>query len=277
MEKKKMVITQSNHLTNAAYKLTLNEQRVMLLLISKLDSRRKYSAEDSFTVTAEELSSTFGIDKKNSYRDLEEAGLNLFERKLTFKYEEKGHYFQTRWVSQVEYREGSGYIKIKFAPGMIPLITELKNNFTTYELEHTTKFKSSYSHRIYQLLNQWKSVGRVKIKLDGMRQRLELGEYYDVYFRLKQKILEPSLKEINAYSNFKVEMSEIKEGRKVVGLEFRFKEKSANKARNSALKPVLISPYKQAERSEETASLPDFEINSGLKKITESMFEDFLQ
>lgn len=277
MEKKRTVVTQSNHLTNAAYKLTLNEQRVMLLLISKLDSRKKYSAEDSFTVTAEELSSTFGIDKKNSYRDLEEAGLNLFERKLTFKYEEKGHYLQTRWVSQVEYREGSGYIKIKFAPGMIPLITELKNNFTTYELAHTAKFKSAYSHRIYQLLCQWKSIGKVSVTLEGIKQKLVLGKTYEQYKFLKHYILSPSIKEINTYSNFKVEMSEIKEGRKVVGLEFRFKEKSANKARNSALKPFLISPYKQAERSEETASLPDFEINSGLKKITESMFEDFLQ
>lgn len=126
MEKKKMVVVQSNNLTNAAYKLTLNEQRVMLLLISKLDSRKKYTAEDSFTVTAEELSNTFGVAKKSSYRNLEEAGKDLFERKLTFKYEEKGHYLQTRWVSQVEYKEGSGHIKVKFAPGIIPLITELK-------------------------------------------------------------------------------------------------------------------------------------------------------
>lgn len=277
MEKKKVVVTQSNHLTNAAYKLTLNEQRVMLLLMSKMDSRKKYTATDSFTITAEELSEAFGLGKKNSYRDLEEAGLSLFERKLTFKFAEKGHYMQTRWVSQVEYIEGTGTIKINFAPAMIPLLTDLKNNFTTYELTHTAKFKSSYSHRIYQLLCQWKSIGSIKIKVDGFRQRLELGPYYDVYFRLKQKILEPSLKEINQHSNFKVEMNEIKEGRKVVGIEFRFKEKAANKTSRTALKPVLISPYKQAERSEETASLPDFEINTGLKKITDSMFEDYLQ
>lgn len=277
MEKKKMMVTQSNHLTNAAYKLTLNEQRVLLLLVAKIDSRKKFATDESFTLTAEELSETFGLNRANSYGHLEEAALNLFERKLTFKYEEKGHYLQTRWVSQVEYLEGSGLIKVNFAPAMIPLLTELKNNFTTYELAHTVKFKSSYSHRIYQLLNQWKSIGRVKIKVDGLRQRLDLGDYYDEYKRLKAKILAPSLKEINQHSNFKVEMNEIKEGRKVVGLEFRFKEKAANKTSRTALKPVLISPYKQAERSEETASLPDFEINTGLKKITDSMFEDYLQ
>lgn len=277
MERKKMVVTQSNYLTNAAYKLSLNEQRVILLLISQLDSRKKYSADNSFTVTANELVENFGTKKNNAYRDLEEVGRNLFERKLSFKLEGKGHYLQTRWVSQVEYNEGSGCIKINFAPAMIPLLTELKSNFTTYELANTVKFKSTYSHRIYQLLNQWKSIGRVKIKVDGFRQRLELGDYYDEYKRLKAKILAPSLKEINVHSNFKVEMNEIKEGRKVVGLEFRFKEKAINNTSRSALKPVLISPYKQAERSEETASLPDFEINTGLKKITDSMFEDYLQ
>lgn len=275
MEKKKMVVTQSNHLTSAAYKLSLNEQRVLLFVMTKIDSRKDYSSNNTFKVSGREFGQIFNIDDRNVYKVIRDVGDHLFERELRFRHG-KGHYTRARWVEKVEYNEGEGYITLEIGSCVLPLLTQLKGNFTSYDLQNTVRFKSAYSHRIYQFLNQWKTVGRVKIKIDGVKQRLELGEYYDDYKRLKGKILIPCLKEINLHSNLKVDMTELKEGRKVIGIEFSFKEKSLKRSKTD-LKPLLTSPYRQAGSSDESASLPVSDINSSLKKIRIETFGDFIQ
>jgi plasmid replication initiation protein len=185
-----------------------------LLILTKIDSIKEFDGRSEFKITAKEMIDTFGLDKKSSYAQLSEVGDNLFERKLTLPLRGKNSFIRTRWVSDIEYNEGEGSITVNIAPKMLPLLTELKGNFTSYDLAHTAKFKSSYSHRIYQILAQWKSVGVVKLSLDGFRQRLQLTARYEQYKFLKAEILKPALAEINKHSNLKVQLTERKIGKR---------------------------------------------------------------
>lgn len=280
---KKLVVTQSNNIVNAAYKLSLDEQRVMLLILSKIESKdTDYTHKSEFTITAKEFVETFGTDKKSSYSQLAEVGDHLMERKLTLPIDGKRHYIRTQWVSDVEYNKGQGSITINLARKMIPLLTQLKSNFTTYHLAHTAKFKSSYSHRIYQLLLQWKSVGKVKVDLEGFKQRLMLPPMYDQYKFLKLKILIPCLKEINKHSDLVVELNEIKKGRKVTALEFAFRVKSPTQSvPTKHSKSAQVKSKNQNNKSyvpdSENDSLANSDINSSLKKIRQETFKDFIQ
>lgn len=269
MEKNSLTVTQSNILTNASYRFSLNEQRVMLMVLSQIDSMKKeYTKKETFTVTAKEFSEIFGTKLQNAYRDLKDVGDKLFERKLTFPLPGKGRYVKTRWVYEVEYNENVGSITLTLAPRMLPLLTQLSEKFTSYQLAHTVNFKSAYTHRLYQLLVQWKSVGSVKIPLDGLRQRLELTDYYDEYKRLKDKIIKPSLEEINTYSDLKVSMKEIKEGRSVVAVSLEFKEKAAKKSST-----IHRSQPKQSfkESTEVESKLSSGDINHALNNILKNI------
>jgi plasmid replication initiation protein len=277
MESKKLVVTQSNHITNAAYKLTLNEQRAMLLILTKIDSMNgTYDTKTEFVITAKEFSETFDIDLKNSYHYLSEVGDSLFERKLTLPIKGKSRYIKTRWVSDVEYNEGEGQVTINIAPKMLPLLTGLRKNFTTYELSYTANFKSSYSHRVYQLLTQWKSIGKCRVDVDGLRQRLQLTPRYEQYKFLKSEILKPALAEINKHSNFTVSMAEFKKVRKVAFIEFTFSDKTAKRS-NKPQKARTTNSDKPQVAGPETSSLPDSEVSKGLKKIMASAFLEFVQ
>lgn len=265
MDSKNLTVTQSNILTNASYKFTLNEQRVMLMVLAQIDSMKKeYTKKDSFKITAKEYSQIFGGHPKTAYRDLKDVGDKLFERKLTFPLPGKGRYVKTRWVYEVEYDSNEGAITLQIAPRMLPLLTQLSEKFTSYQLIHTVKFKSAYTHRLYQLLVQWKSVGSVKIPLDGLRQRLELTDYYQEYKNLSRRILKPSIEEINTHSDLKVSMKEIKEGRSVVAVSLEFKEKAAKKSST-----IHKSQPKQSfkESTEVESKLNDGDINHALNNI----------
>lgn len=269
METKSLIVTQSNIITNASYKLTLNEQRVLLLVLAKIDSMKKeYSKKDTFKISAKELSDVFGVKTNNAYRELKEVGDKLFERKLTFPLPEKGRYVKTRWVYEVEYNKNEGSITLGIAPKMLPLLTQLSEKFTSYHLMHTVNFKSAYTHRLYQLLVQWKTVGSVKIPLDGLRQRLELTGIYAEYKYLSQRILKPSIEEINYHSDLKVSMKEIKEGRSVVAVSLEFKEKAAKKSST-----IHKSQPKQSfkESTEVESKLNDGDINHALNNILKNI------
>lgn len=280
---KQLVVTQSNQIVNAAYKLTLNEQRAMLLILSKIDSKNSdYTHKSEFTITAKEFAQTFGTPLKSTYLYLVDIGDHLMKRQLVLPIDGKKHYIRTNWVSDVEYNEGKGSITINLARKMIPLLTQLKANFTSYHLVHTAKFKHSYSHRIYQLLIQWKSVGKVKVDLEGFKQRLMLPSSYDEYKLLKAKILIPALKEINKHSDLAVELSQIKEARKVIALEFVFRFKSTTRripVKHS--KSAQVTSKKQNNKSyspdSENNSLANSDINNSLKKIREDSFKDLIQ
>ena len=64
-------ITKSNELVQAGYRLSLVGQRVFILLLAKIDTRKPL--ENSYTVTSQEYAHAYGVSLKNAYRDLEKG------------------------------------------------------------------------------------------------------------------------------------------------------------------------------------------------------------
>ena len=70
----------------------------------------------------------------------------------------------------ISYVEGSGVVKLRFAPEVVPLITRLEKNFTSYELMQVANL-SLYSTRLYELLVCWRSTGKTPIiELNDFRE-----------------------------------------------------------------------------------------------------------
>ena len=66
----------------------------------------------------------------------------------------------SRWVSQIAYVENNATVELIFAPAIIPLITRLEEQFTSYELEQVSRLNSAYAVRLYELLIAWRSTGK---------------------------------------------------------------------------------------------------------------------
>lgn len=217
-----MVITKHNSLVEASYKLTLNEQRLVLLCISKLDSRKPLTKENLFTITVKEFAGMFGINEKTAYRDLENAAKDLYEQDIK-TYDEK-HNFRFRWVYGIKYHHNEGKVTLGFSPWVAPYLTSLHERFTRYSLKKISGLKSAYAIRLFEFLIQFKSTGKLLIGLDRFRDRLDIKNEYKRFCDLKRRVIVPSVNELVEKSGLLINWRTIKSGRSVTQLEFTFKE-----------------------------------------------------
>ena len=97
-------------------------------------------------------------------------------------------------------------------------------------LKKTSDFKSVYAVRLYELLMQWKSVGKTPMyELNKFRSQLGIGvNEYDRMEAFKRRVLDIAIKQINEFSDITVKYEQHKKGRAISGFSFTFKQKKTN-------------------------------------------------
>lgn len=231
------LVVKDNSLINASYSLGLVEQRIMLLAIVEARETGQGIDTDTFLeVHAQHYADRFDIDVNNAYSMLSEATQTLFNRQVTYTvHDEKRNKPEkrvVRWVSGISYVEGAGVVKLRFAPEVVPLITRLEKNFTSYELEQV-KSLNTYATRLYEILVSWRSVGKVTITLEELRNNLGLIDEYSRLEAFKRRVLDLAVSQINEYTDIKAQYEQHKQGRVITGFTFKFKVKR-NKVKISA-------------------------------------------
>jgi plasmid replication initiation protein len=221
-DSKDLVVTKHNSLVEASYKLTLNEQRLVLLCISKLDPRKPLPKENLFTITAKEFAAMFGVNEKTAYRELETASKDLYEQDI--KTHDGKNNCQFRWVFGIKYHHNEGKVTLGFSPWVAPYLTSLHERFTRYSLKKVSGLKSAYAIRLFEFLIQFKSTGRLLIGLDRFRDRLDIKDEYKRFCDLKRRVIVPSVNELVKKSGLVIDWTPIKSGKVVTQLEFTFRE-----------------------------------------------------
>ena len=223
------LVVKDNSLINASYSLGLVEQRIMLLAIVEARETGQGIDTDTFLeVHAQHYADRFDIDVNNAYSMLSEATQTLFNRQVTYTvHDEKRNKPEkrvVRWVSGISYVEGAGVVKLRFAPEVVPLITRLEKNFTSYELEQV-KSLNTYATRLYEILVSWRSVGKVTITLEELRNNLGLIDEYSRLEAFKRRVLDLAITQINQHTDITAEYEQHKQGRAITGFTFKFKVK----------------------------------------------------
>lgn len=246
------MVYKSNKVIKAGYKLSLNEQRLILCCIAKVNSSKPLLATERFEVTAKELSQRFEISEDKSYQTLKEIAAQLFERYVIIDNPDPTDpllkYTKTRWISAINYYPDMGKVSLRFAQDMLPYLSELTGNFTFYHLHQIGGMSSVYAIRLYELLMQWKKTGKREIEIDWLKKQFELDESYERMFDLKKRVIDPAVKDINTHSNYNVMWEQRKTGRRVT--HFTFAEKKVPKLENLQRKTKATpqSPEKSAAK-----------------------------
>ena len=225
---KKELIVKDNALINASYSLELTEQRIVLLAILKARENRTPHNQE-LIVTAQSYITAFNVHRNTAYKTLKTACDNLFTRQFTYqRYNSKGKVEQvkSRWVQSVVYAESDSYIKIKFADEVLPLITMLEKHFTSYELQQVASLKSIHAIRLYELLIQYRTVGKLEISLSDLRLKLGIADgKYPTMNNFKARVLDVGIQQINEHSDITAKYEQVKQGRTITGFTFTFKQK----------------------------------------------------
>jgi plasmid replication initiation protein len=234
-----LIVVKSNKVIEASYKLSLYEQRILLACIAQIHSKEELLEECKFEISAKDIANLSKLENVNKvYQSLSEASDKLLSRQIILNDPDpdnpKIKQRKMNWMSHIDYFPGDGKVILQFSKGIIPYLSELSKNFTRYKLTSVTKFKSTYSIRLYELLIQWLSIGKRELDVELLKKQLQVEANYPRVTDLKKWVVDVAVQEINQHSNIEVKYTQRKAGRIITHFLFTFGEKAEKTTRNKA-------------------------------------------
>lgn len=225
--KEKEVVKKDYRLVNAGYKLTLQEIKLILTVISKLE-KNKYS----YVFDIKEFS--FLSDAKN-HKVLNNIKHNLLRKPIRI-IEKDGGEIVCNWFSGFYYRDGK--LECSIYHRLIPYLFDLKERFVMYQLENVLKLRSVYSIRIYELLKEYEKIQEREFELEELYFLLSVPRTYKTYAIFKVKVLQQALEEINSKTDLYISLTEKKIGRQVYKVIFHITQKSENNKKQDFINSI---------------------------------------
>ncbi len=158
------------------------------------------------------------------------------------------------------YSKGEGFIRIKLAPEMAPLISELKESFTSLFFMSAMQLPDGNAGKLYIVLREWISSGytcdRI-VKVDELKESLGVSRFpsYEIFTEFKRRFFDGSVSKIvekTEFNEIKMEIVE-RRARKAYKVKITYdydmksiekKDKIAEKIMTSP-QPVLSKEHKQ--------------------------------
>lgn len=283
---KNEVIVQHNNLVEARYRLSLQEKRVILWLISQI--KPEDEAFKIHTMNVQEFCRLIGVKSNNMYREIEKVTMRLVQRGLSIRNLAEDSLTQVSWLSSAKYSYNEGFVELCFDPHMQPFLINLNEQFTKISLIDIMMLHSIYSIRLYEMLKQYEPVNKREISVLDLREYCGISkEKYKKYNDFKRKVIEIALKEINKKTDITFDFDEIKQSRKIVSILFhihknpnyetkqeeqenykKFKQAEFEfKERNSLIKLIMEYGFSKNSANLISKGLTDYEVKEALKTV----------
>lgn len=226
------LVVKANRLVQASYKLELVEQRVMEMAIAWSRSHVEDLTTDTWIeLSVAEYMELYQADSKNAYQQLRQAAKSLRQRTLLIEvlHEITGEpaILETGWVNYIMYVPDAGLIRIQFSKVIVPCISQLNEQFTSFKIKEIVGLTSNYAIRMYELLKQYQTLKSRYFALAELREYLEATDSaYDRIDNLKSRVVDKAVTQINACTDLNVSYQAHRKGRAIVGLEFFIATKS---------------------------------------------------
>ena len=214
--KKNYIVSKANKLITSKYDLSLQEQRIILSLVSLVDSKDQRQFYE-YEMTVKEFCEMLEI-KNTNHTYLSKVTKSLMEKVVEIEDDKK--IIQVHWLSSCVYYKGEGKVKLELHRELMPYLLQLKEQFTTYYLANILQMKSKYSIRLYEIIKSEQFKRNFKIDVDKLRKMMNC-QNYKRYSNFNQKVIIPAIDEINKKSDIIVQYEPEKVGNKIVSLRLR--------------------------------------------------------
>jgi plasmid replication initiation protein len=240
------LVIKSNKLISARYRLTPAEQKVILILASKINK----DDEDfkPYIFKTKDLLKLLGVEGENHFW-LMQLTYSLVGKKLQVVEDDGKHFIQMAWLSGVKYSTGEGIVEFQFSPYLKPYLLQLKESFTKYQLQNVIAIKSGNAIRLYEILKQYEKIGWRRVSIIELKKMLGMkGTEYKRYNDFKRKVIIASQKEIAEKTDIRFTFEEIKTGRKITSLKFIIQSQTRRaNSKQSEIEEFLEEPTKPDE------------------------------
>ncbi len=233
----------------AKHNLSAFEQKIVSFLFSKIDPLNDKPFTE-YKIAINEIKEVFNKDYGEIYNVVKNSFRKLLSIRIEVEDEEKWQLFTI--VADTTILKRDGVIKFFISPNFLDLLKKSKH-YLKYDITILTYFVSKYSVKLYKIfkdhweINKKFNLGKhLEFSIEQFKEVLQLPKSYK-YGKIKEKVLNIALDEINKYSDIYVTYKEIKKGRKVESIIFYIEE---NK-KNTTKEPKKIEKPKKANKEEQ--------------------------
>lgn len=218
LAERRMTVAKHNELVrNKRYELSLREQKILLYLISKI------KPEDTLTTTYEvsvrTLCDVCGLEQ-NRYNIIDIHNIMLHLRNNGFLMPTPdGGTTTTGWLAKCTFDPTNTIATIIFDTDLMPYLVQLRDNYTSYELEVVLAMQSKHAIRLFEIIKSYAYQGFCDISVAELRDILRITGYTE-FNNFKIRVLDVAMDEINRYTDLFVSYELVRSGRKVVSIRF---------------------------------------------------------
>jgi plasmid replication initiation protein len=221
--RQQLVVKSNDLIQRTRYDLSLQEQKIVLYVISKIKPTDEELQEYSFTMR--ELCEMCGIEAiGQNFENMWQSIVALNEK--TIEFEDNRYRGNPRWIEMPIMDKLTREIRIRFHPLLRPYLIALHENFTQYELSSILIMRSRYSVRMYELLKSYAYLDEITFSLEELKEKLQTTGYSD-YKNFRVRVLEKAIEEINEHTDIRVEFKPIRTSRVITHLRFIIERKSS--------------------------------------------------
>ncbi len=227
-EAKNRLVAKDNRLIqNSRYSLSVTENKAILYLISKIQPDDEPGK--LYVFNCREFRNLIKWSNDSPYVKIKEMLTTLANMNWWVNLD-SGKESLVRWFHVVRMDPGTEDIEIKFHEDMFPFLLQLNQRlesghyFSTYRLQNITLFKHKYSIKLYELLKSYQFnnqrwtfenatgsqydlqqiIGDVVTEEGPDKGKTLIPAAWANWALFKRDVLEPTVKEINAYTDIKV-------------------------------------------------------------------------
>lgn len=216
-------VRKSNLFVEGRYRFGVNEQKILLTIISKISINDKEFK--AYRLNWSQLKKITN-NQINTAKKLNDACEKLKNKTVLLK---KGNaYHGFGFLSGWTY-EPSKYVEFRIDPCMKELLLDLLEDgrFTLYKLECILSLSSTYSIRLYEILKSHHWKGTVDIPLADLKWSLGVPEdakSMNRFDNFRRFVLDKSQKDFEKHTDIKFTYKKLVQGRLVVGVQFKIAE-----------------------------------------------------
>lgn len=264
------IVSEHNDLIRSTANMTSLSLKLFEIAVSAMDSREKQPSHE-VRINKKQIYNALGIKGTSKNQQLSKA-LNTLRKSSNFEIttEQNGeiHDIGITPVYYADNNYSSDYAVIRFAPEILPFITDLKKNFTQYQLNDILHLKNKYAVSMYRWFtmnyrqyeyyansgkrreDQIEKYANPEITLEELRKLTGTEKKYSAFYDVRRYIIDPICNEITKHTKYNVTYDRIKSGRKVVAIKFHISKKGEKTVEDDSVVDVSLTDFLQNRYSQ---------------------------
>lgn len=206
------------------------EQDLLIHIISKIKNWGKQGEYSRITFNANNFLRITNRNT-NTFDNIRKALEHLTNLPIKIGDYDNGH-----WLSWMTEKPKTSDFTVDIPEQIRSFLGYIEGLYVKFNADYVYRLIGSYSKKIYMMLKaalKGKQSESLKIELAELRELLSLGDKYQLYGHLKQRVLLAAKNEINKKTDIEISIEEIKNGHAVSQIEFIIFNNVENKIDNS--------------------------------------------